>query len=76
LVKPAGKQKRREAFKDRLLLPGSWQKAGKALIDEPFPEDGTDFFSYATGAPRRFPECDRCCVVVVGHADHADARTD
>src|SRR5438067_835880 len=51
-----------------------WQMACEQVIDGPFAEDGTDFSSYATGAPARLPLCDCCRVVVAGHADHARAR--
>jgi hypothetical protein len=48
-----------------------WQKGGKTLIDESFPEDGTDFFSYAAGASGYLPDRDLCCVVVARHAHQA-----
>jgi|SRR5690242_21368343 hypothetical protein len=45
-----------------------WQKGGKTLIDEPFPEDGTDFLSYAAGAFGYLPDRNLRCVVVARHA--------
>src|SRR5206468_1508542 len=53
-----------------------WQMACEQVIDGPFAEDGTDFTSYATGAPARLPLYDCCRVVVAGHADYACARAD
>src|SRR5689334_24120008 len=59
------------AGRQGLLLsqPCTWQTAGKTVIDEPRPEDGTDFSSYAAGALPHFLKRDCRGVVVAGHAD-------
>src|SRR3954469_12110753 len=66
------------AGRHRLLLsqPCTWQTAGKTVIDEPRPEDGTDFSSHAAGALPDFHWCDCRGVVVAGHADPFGARPD
>jgi len=52
----------------------TWQMAAEALSDGACREEGTDFFSYATGASRHFLDRNCGCVVVAGYADHPSAR--
>src|SRR5665647_1757564 len=60
----------------RLRVSCSWQIAGDRLIDDPRPEDGTDFSSYAAGASPDISWCDCRGVVVAGRSHLAAARPD
>ena len=51
-----------------LRLSCSWQTDDDRLIDGPFPEDRTDFSSYATGASPDILERDCRHMVVAGDA--------
>ena len=58
---------------DYLLL---WGQVAFRLIDDPCPEDGTDFSSHAAGASSDIPGCGRRSVVVAGHTDQFGAGAD
>src|SRR5258705_8680340 len=60
----------------RLRTSCSWQMPGDRLIDDPRPEDGTDFSSYATAAFADILGCDCWRVVVARHAYHPGAGAD